>query len=309
VISFRDCRPEIIDWLPSVLSGSPHDFVRRLNIEADRALWIDSLCGDLPPEDDLRLIVGGGEGRIALFAERLPWDSSFFGYGVARLNWIAGRGDTAAALNALCETAQRRGVRYLFTPIPPTHLSGIQALCAAGFTLIETRHTYHRDLAGFDHPRYPCRVATVMDIPTLAAAAREAVNPFDRFHADPFLRRADVDRLMETWVEASLLRGFADVTIVPDVPHPQAFTTVRYHRDRWEAWGVRLAQAAVLTAVAPEFRGWYRKLITEITHHLIALGVDHAYLTTQITNGAVIHVLEGLGYHFGKGEHIFRVIL
>ena len=101
--------------------------------------------------------------------------------------------------------------------------------------------------------------------------------------------------------------GFADVTFVPDAPQPKAFCTVRYHKDKWERWGLRLAQP-VFSAVAPEFKGWYRKLISEITCHLIEQGAQHAFMTTQSTNSAVVWTWESLGYRYGKAEHILRRI-
>ena len=76
------------------------------------------------------------------------------------------------------------------------------------------------------------------------------VNPFDRFHADPSISEADADRMMERWIEASILQGFADATVVPDVEAPEAFCTARYHREHWEGWNLRLAQP-VLSAVSP----------------------------------------------------------
>jgi len=113
---------------------------------------------------------------------------------------------------------------------------------------------------------------------------------------------------MQRWIEASLLESFSDVTIVPDVAVPAAFCTVKYHRRCWQQWGVNLAQP-VFSAVAPTFRGWYRKIISEINYHLKDIGAEHSFLKTQITNGPVIHVWESLGYCLGRGEYVFRKIL
>jgi dTDP-4-amino-4,6-dideoxy-D-galactose acyltransferase len=134
------------------------------------------------------------------------------------------------------------------------------------------------------------------------------INPFDRFHSDIAIAPADADRMMEAWVEASITGGFADVTVVPDVPVPQAFCTARLHRDHWQGWGVHLAQP-VLSAVAPVHKGWYVRIISELGEQLRQSGATHAFLVTQLTNNAVIRCWEKLGYQFGKGEHVMRKLL
>jgi len=119
---------------------------------------------------------------------------------------------------------------------------------------------------------------------------------------------ADADRLMERWVEASIAGGFADATIVPDVEEPEAFCTAKFHCEHWEGWRCKLSQP-VLSAVSPRHKGWYMKIISELDEYLRGMGAEHSFLVTQITNNAVIHSWEKLGYRFGKGEHVFRKLL
>ncbi|HEX6509274.1 MAG TPA: hypothetical protein VF221_16730, partial [Chloroflexota bacterium] len=291
------------------------DFVRGISPEGDVARYADELTRPLPEGDDLRYIVRNGGVDIGVFAERLPWDTEFFGYGVAKLNEVfvlsdhaAGEAEYTAALQVMLDAALQTGITYLFGAIEPRDLPALRALGNLGFTLIETRAYYHMSLGDFDSPkRFPVRLATPEDVTSTQYAARTAVNAYDRFHADPFLAPA-ADRLMDRWLEASILEGFADATIVPDAPNPTAFCTVRYHRDMWPVWKMNLAQP-VLSAVTPEYKGWYRKLISEVNYHLMSIGAEHSYLCTQITNRAVIRVWESLGYRFGRGEHIFRILL
>ena len=62
-------------------------------------------------------------------------------------------------------------------------------------------------------------------------------------------------------------------------------------------------------AVGAEYRGWYRKLISEIHYHLKAVGAQHVYLTTQEQNTAVLQTWKKLGYEHAKTERIFRRIV
>jgi len=314
----RDRLDSIRDVLREHAPFSPTDFIRGISESGDRSIYAENLTRDLPEGDDLRfsaLLDGGVE--VGVFAERLPWDSDFFGYGVARLDAIfplaapydQPRADFKVAVARLLDMARERGIRSLFASVQPRDLAVIRALGECGFSLIETRGYYHMPLGEYAYPdRFPVRTATGADAERLGHTARDMVNPYDRFHADPFIDPADADRLMVKWMQASIEEGFADVTIVPDDPDPTAFCTVKYHREHWDRWGLKIAQP-VFSAVSREYRGWYRKLISEINYHLREIGAEHSYLITQITNIAVTWTWESLGYRYGRGEHIFRAVL
>lgn len=294
--------------------AAPHEFIREVDAAYDRRVHLDRLLRDLPEGDDLRFAHGSGVDERWVIAERLPWDSEFFGRGFARLHAVASpagpiglRDDTTPAVEALEATlveARGRGISYVFGFAEPRDLPTLRTLHGAGFELIESRILHHKPL-GPAPERYDVRTATPDDIPTLAQAAKETVNHFDRFHSDPAISPEDADRLMEEWVRVSVTTDFADWTIVPDVESPEAFVTARLYRDHWDGWGAKLAQP-IISAVAPSFRGWYRRLISEFEQRSLAEGADHAFLSTQMTNNAVVAGWEKLGYLYGKGEHVFR---
>ncbi len=300
------------------LPWSPLDFIRDISPGGDKAIFVEHLTREVDEDNDLRFIDRfPNSEELVVFAEKLPWDSSFFGYGVAKLSGIYPLAapyhrpwaDYTDAFKKLLEESRNRGIKYLFAQIDPRDLATLRSLGRLGFSLIETRVYYHMSLK--NHPfneRYPVRVANANDIEALGRTAQETVNLYDRFHADPFIKKEDADRLMYKWIEASVLESFADVTIVPDFPHPTAFCTVKYHKNNWLRWNLKLSQTA-FSAVSSECKGWFKKLISEIIYHLKEIGAEHTYYVTQITNKPVAWVLEGAGYHFGRGEHILRIIL
>lgn len=318
IVDMSDEIGAIRSILAAHLPWSPLDFIRRINADGDRSIHAEFLTAELSEEDDLRFISRSSKGvELAVFARQLPWDSEFFGCRMARLDgvfplnapWYRPNADYTGAIAHLVENAKARDVRYLFASVDPRDLATLRALGSLGFSLIETRVCYHRDLTDYSPTeRYPVRIATADDVAGLERTAQAMANPYDRFHADPFFDPSATDRLMRRWVQASIRDGFADVTIVPAADQPTAFCTVRYHKDRWDRWGLNLGQP-VFSAVGPEFKGWYRKIISEIGYHLRDVGAEHSYLITQVTNGAVIWVWESLGYRFGRGEHIMRISL
>lgn len=299
------------------LPWSPMDFIRGISAEGDRGLFASTLTKELPSENDLRFMHAVDRVKVGVFCERLPWDSKFFGYDVAKLWGIFPidpseyRFDTdySGTVAALLDKARKQGIHYLFAAVDSRDLPTLRALGRMGFQLIETRVYYHMDITNYSYQRFDVRKATPNDIPSLGRAAQMMANPFDRFHSDPFIKREDADRLMYKWVEASIVEGFADAVIVPNASNPTAFCTVKYHQNKWDAWQIKISQVP-FTAVSNEFKGWFRKLLSEVHYHVREqIGAEHMFYITQITNKAVIWVLESLGYRFGRSEHIFSVVL
>jgi dTDP-4-amino-4,6-dideoxy-D-galactose acyltransferase len=297
---------------------SPLDFIREISVAGDLQNYIGHLTRELDPANDLRFIQRDSSGdELAILAERLPWDSNFFGFEIARLHGLFPLDGPAKRLHAdyhdavrqLQETARQRRIKYLFAQVDPRDLATLRNLTECGFGLIETRSYYHRSLRDYYYPeRFPARQAGPADADSLGWAARDLVNQYDRFHADPFIPGADADRMMEVWARVSVLESFADATFVPDSPEPTAFMTVKYHQDKWEQWGLKVAQP-VFAAISPEFRGWYQKLLSEISYHLVDIGAEWSFACSQVTNRPALRVFENLGYRFGRCEHVLRVVL
>jgi dTDP-4-amino-4,6-dideoxy-D-galactose acyltransferase len=308
-----DVRSVMLDSVP----WSPLDFIRGISTDGDRAVHVDALLRAMDPADDLRIASTiSADREVAVCAERLAWDSSFFGYGVARLQGIfplrggyCASADYAPAIDALVTLARERGIRYLFGVIDARDLPTIRGLTASNFALIETRVYLHCPLRKYHYPRrFQCRLATGADIESLTALAETIENPFDRFNADPFIAKADTKRLMVTWIRASVLHGFADATFVPDSPRPAAVCTLKYHADKAATWNKSIGQL-VLAMAAPRTGGWLVGMVSEMNYHLKERGYDHAFFSTQVTNRPTIRASESLGYRFGKCEYVFRLLL
>ena len=239
----------------------PLTFLRGANDQALRE-W---MCEGVFPGGDgcLAFEYGPPDTRWLLVANQLKWDSDLLGRQIARLDlampvaapFVRPHEPPQAAVVALCDELRRRGVDYLFAPVPARHITLVKALGAAGFSLLETRLTLcHGQLKEFVPPRRSrARLALAADAPALEDVSAGAVNAFDRFHAEEYFDASAVDRLMREWVNASVNAGFADAVLVPDQPGklPRAFVTLKYHRRRWPALGVKASQL-ILAAVAPD---------------------------------------------------------
>lgn len=285
---------------------APYGFLNRL--DAGGADWIAGLASDVAAGTVERFEAGGG---VALYWRRLVWDSGFFGVPTFRVDyatWPDGSGYNAigtafAALRARLASEHRSF--YLFAEVPCEDTGTIAGMGSAAWRLIETRITCYRDnLQQFEpKARYPVRNATTDDIAALRKAAIEAVNHFDRFHADDFFSSEEADNFLGTFIENSV-KGFADEVIVPADGPANAFLTGNYV-DAPPALAGRGIGRMVLSAVASERRGWYVKLIGELSQKFKERGLDTALMTTQATNRAVLKVWERHGYRYGRCTHIF----
>jgi hypothetical protein len=313
-------RPQaLVDLRPALLGSvpwSPLDFVKGISVAGDRALQFDTLLRPLDEINDLRFTYPLGTAHdLAVFAERLPWDTAFFGYDVARLNGVfplhgyRAEADYGPALRALIEVARSRGIRYLFAVVDARDLPTFRALTALGFALLETRLYKYRSLRSWRYGRRsPCRLATAADVPTLVEMSHSIENPYDRFNSDPFIGRGEAHRLIAEWIRASVVGGFADGTMIPDSPNPGTVVTFKCHRDKSPAWGVSIAQM-VLAVAAPHMYNRFLGTIAEVHFHLQALGMDYLYFVTQITNRTALRGSEHFDYTYGRGEYVFRILL
>lgn len=251
----------------------------------------------------------GGTARA--WIRHLPWDSDYFGIPTYRLDfadWDASVADPALALAATLseikeELARDGNAYYFFAEVPTEDIVVLQALGLAGLRLIETRVTYFHDrLDTIDTSSLRAtRSAGIPDIPALRTAARNARNPYDRFHAEPFFSEQVADEFVAEYVEQSV-RGMADVVLVPgEGTLADGFVCGKLGEPAPK--GIK-AGRLTLAAVDAHRRGWYRDLHAALLCWMRGQGMAYCLNTTQSTNRSVIHVCEQLGYRCGRISHV-----
>lgn len=310
---------EIQAALQETMPWSPLDFIRGISLEGDKQIFLNGICRPLVETNDLRFVhCDEKEGRIAVMGERLAWDSNFFGYGIAKLHGIyplAAPGyrpfaDYTDSLRGFLKKAKEADIRYVFTQVDARDLAMMRVLGEQGFCLIEPRIYFQRGIREYEYlKRYSARLAREEDLPCITAVARDIVNIYDRFHADPFITKEEADRLMEQWIRVSLSKEFSDVVMVPDLPgEAAAVVTGRYLKQNWDLWKLNIGQV-VLGASNGQAQGWAVKLLSELIYHFCDTGIQHMYFSTQVTNVRIIKLCEHLGLRVGKTEFVFRKVI
>ncbi|MCU0441508.1 MAG: hypothetical protein MUE96_03845 [Bacteroidia bacterium] len=287
---------------------APFRAIRPLPLADQRKIWVEPEL-NLLLNDAIEIEIGNNV--FWLLLEHLTWDTAFFNMPTYKLVNILFDAESAPYLADAVKQLQSVlpiGA-YVFTEIPSEDITVLNALTSAGWPLIETRLTYWRgDLASFNQPRYAVRRATVNDIPNLKRVAKEMKNPYDRFHADKVFSEQLADEFLATYIEESI-KGFADVVLVPDAADTpsDSFLTARYLKPSWQHGGVPISKMVLSAVSATTNKGWYQKLISEMTYHLKDQGAEYIFMNTQSTNLAVCYTWEKLGYRLGGTSHILRM--
>lgn len=259
------------------------------------------------------------ENQTTVYYRHLQWDSDYFGVPTYRIELMCSKSIAKPAIDSYkkCISAlsaklkETHGTAYLFAEIPSEAIFPIQALCVSEWRLVETRLTYYTDqIQSYNYTkRFPVRAATADDIENLKCTAMKSRNDFDRFHADCFFSEQTADKFLATFVENSV-RGFADITLVPnpDDNSPDAFLTANLLPAN-PSMPDKTSARMILSAVGEKRRGWYVKLISEMSYIFKDKGIDIAFMTTQSTNKAVIRTWEKLGYSYGRSSHVFVKVI
>jgi dTDP-4-amino-4,6-dideoxy-D-galactose acyltransferase len=199
------------------------------------------LCAKEFLRDLERDVVNGSVSRFndingnCIYYRNLNWDTDFFGIPTFRIEYteLYPNIQYLAAQSAFKEFREHLSSLcsefYLFAEVPSEDSAVIAGMSGAGWRLIETRITCFRDdLQEFNYnTEFATRSATATDIPELRLAAVQAVNAYDRFHADDFFTPNEADDFMAIFIENSV-RGFADEVIVPTTGLANAFLTGNY---------------------------------------------------------------------------------
>jgi len=230
---------------------------------------------------------------------RLEWDSDYFDSEIFKLEFIPENLSEEDFATAIPEKKSERKC-YVFSEVPTEATSAFRLLTNQGFTLVETRLTYFHLLERLPEVIRRSRPAVLEDLMPLKRVAAEAVNPFDRYHSDPFFTEEEASAYLQTYIE-NCLKGLSEVVFVPDLEsRPASFAALNK---------LNLPNSSIyripLTAALQENNGWHYHLCLAALQYAKVQQADALIMTTQSGNKAVIHNCEKLGFKLGSTFHIF----
>lgn len=289
---------------------SPYNFIHDFSKEIQFKNCVENVIINFENENNNNVYKITCDGQLHQFyVTKLSWDTQYFGINTIKLKYVLYAHQNFGMLqNAVREFLNiiSSEKKYCFIEIPSEDILLLKAITSNSFNLIETRLTYfRRNLSAFNNERYAVRKANLSDTENLKRVARVMRNDFDRFHADPVFSKEIADEFLATYIEQSI-KGFADVVLVPDetgIP-ADSFLTANYLKDDWTKNKINISKMVLSAVSAQTNKGWYKKLVSEMTYQLYNEGAEYIYMNTQSTNRAVIYTWEKLGYKLGCTTHI-----
>jgi hypothetical protein len=280
-----------------------------LRAEIDRALE--------SPDDRLATIAG--DGAAVAICRRLAWDTAWFGFGMAKLDYIlrsesADRATIAEAVAAALKECRRAGILQVTAKLDVADTDGIAVVEDHGFRLMDNMATY------LYHPRRPppppvkaigiVRPWVSADTDQLLAITREAYATFNgRFRLDPRFSTPRAIEMYVEWARKCCTGELAESIFVAEDGHGRlnGWASVTLVEPASSVGGTRIFLGG-LGACRPDHPGAYGALIRAAAAKNHAAGAA-TEAQTQNFNFRTIRVYESVGAQYVRGDYTFHVWL
>lgn len=231
----------------------------------------------------------------------LDWDSTLFGFPVARLHVEA---ITPQLMVPALDDLRAARVRLVYITVPPATNGSTSLLLAAGARPLDTRRVYRKAVLG--EPRDVAAESWLgqPSTPELENLALDS-GAHSRFKLDPLVPVGIFETLYRTWMRRSLAGEIAaDVLVWRDDTRLAGLVTV----------GTPNAEGTVaigLVAVHAEYRrrGVGRQLMRAVDAWAATRGAAAVAVVTQGGNHAACGLYAGCGYALESEESVFHLWL
>jgi dTDP-4-amino-4,6-dideoxy-D-galactose acyltransferase len=231
----------------------------------------------------------------------LTWDSTFFGFSLAR---VTGSTLDAASASEAVALARAQQVACLSLLLPASDAASIAAAQDAGFHLVDVRTTLERP-AGQSLPADPglrVRARSEADLPVLEDIAGEA-HLNTRFARDARFPRERVAELYRTWIRKECAGAADQVLVVEAEGAPAGYVTCQ----RGDGGPGKISLIAVRKA--DRRRGAGTALLRAALEWFGTQGVDRVSVVTQGHDVAAMRLYERTGFLTASVELWFHLWL
>ncbi|HDZ17492.1 hypothetical protein LCGC14_0712420 [marine sediment metagenome] len=228
------------------------------------------------------------------FFKILPWDSSFFGYSIARLDYFYLNKD----LFKFCiKKAKEENIECIYF----TSNSNLQELNESNRLIdIEIRNNYSRDLREVDlNKNLSIELATSKDISKIKDIASEAFRNMTRFYFDPHFKNEKVDELYIKWVDKLYYDSDSEIIIIKVNKNIAAFNGITIKEE---------SARITLIAVNELFRrkGYGERIIDHAIQFLIKKNIRKIKVSTQKKNLAANNLYSKLEFKLTNKKYLYH---
>ena len=235
--------------------------------------------------------------------EVMEWDTSFFGFKVARLQTQA-----PEQMDEAERICREQRIRLLISRFDTHNVSFAHELEQHGGELMDTIVRYRLKLDRTQIPSIPgpatIRPCLDNEVDEVAAVASATFDNYGvgHFHQDARLDRDKCDALYVEWARNSCLdRNLADMVLVAEMDG----RIVGFATDKIVGEGVG---EGILFGTSPEARGKqiYRAFMVASMHWCASQGLERMQVATQVNNYAVQSVWASLGFRICASCYTFH---
>lgn len=230
--------------------------------------------------------------------ETLTWDTNFFGFKIGCCNI---NNTVIFDADALVNVSKKMGYKLVYCTVAPDNIYANKALADAKIKLVDKKVTFIKNVATFNIPvndNITNFTGNTVDAQLYKLALQSGI--YSRFKTDENIPDGMFEKFYNTWIENSVLHGFADKTFVYTVDNQiLGFVTLKC---------LQTQGAIGLIAVDSSARGqnigsW---LIAKCQNYLHTTGITKLLVVTQfdnqpafnfyIKNGFIVHETQNI-YH------------
>lgn len=231
----------------------------------------------------------------------LDWDSTLFGFPVARLHVEA---ISPQGMLPALDDMRAASVRLAYITVPSAAHASVSLLLAAGARPLGTRRVYHKAVPGESHGVVAESLRGQPSTPELESLALDS-GAHSRFKRDTLMPVGVFETLYRTWMRRSLSGEIAaDVLVWRDEQRVAGMVTVG-------APNTEGTVAIGLVAVGEKYRrrGVGRQLMRAVDAWAATRGASAVAVVTQGENHAACGLYAGCGYALASEESVFHLWL
>lgn len=234
--------------------------------------------------------------------EILEWDSSFFGYPVAK---IMAQAITAGKLEPLVAEAKKNGTRLIYLFTDPSDTVSAQAAKSIDAKLVDQKITYHIYINKTDVATVDAHIEEFLgDHPTAQLVNLSLQSGlYSRYKIDPEFKNNEFERLYLAWIENSVNKKIADhIFVYMEDCRELGFVTLKARSDHAQIGLIAVDESSRGKAIG-------KKLVAAVINKLQNKHIPELDVATQIDNADACNFYEKAGFKGLKTENIYHIWL
>lgn len=232
--------------------------------------------------------------------EILEWDSSFFGYKIAK---IIAKNISVEKLTALIRQAEMEGVKLLYLFTDPADEISVNTANVTGAKLVDQKVTFHKKIDDSEVSILDDHIELYeKEIPSgqLVNLSMQS-GLYSRYKTDPGFKNNEFEKLYLAWIENSVNKKIADYTFVYiENGKELGFVTLKVKDTLGQIGLIAVDEGSRGKAIG-------KKLISAVIQKLGQKKISDLEVATQTDNVDACNFYKKTGFNVSRTENIYHI--